>query len=187
MAQSISDDQILQAALDVIAAKGYAGATTRQIAAAAGINEVTLFRRFGNKQKLLIAVVEREAEQFGTGEVVYTGDLEADLMRIVEFYQRLLRERSKIMMMLMSEVSRQPELMEIMNVATANARRFATIIERYQQEGKLVQEPPMQAFTALLGPIFLAHVLVHAGQAVELANGPADVYVKHYLKGRIGG
>ena len=46
----ISDKQILDAALDVMAERGYTGATTRQMAAAAGINEVTLFRRFGSKK-----------------------------------------------------------------------------------------------------------------------------------------
>ena len=64
MARAISDHQILEAALAVIVKQGYAGATTREIAATAGINEVTLFRRFGSKQKLLTAVVEQEAENF---------------------------------------------------------------------------------------------------------------------------
>ena len=61
-AGSPADDtrqRILQAAAQVFAEKGYARATTRALAAAAGVNEVTLFRHFGNKQNLFAAVIER--------------------------------------------------------------------------------------------------------------------------------
>lgn len=184
MAHSISDDHILQAALDVIAANGYAGATTRQIAAKAGINEVTLFRRFGNKQKLLLAIVEREAEKFGNRDVVYTGDLEADLVQILSFYQRVMGERGKVMMTVMLEVSRQPELMAIFDRATSNAKRFAEIIGRYQAEGKLATEPPMQALMALLGPIFLGNMLNQTGQTIRSDQAQLLEYVQRYLHGR---
>ena len=53
--------RILRAASQVFAEKGYARATTRALAAAAGINEVTLFRHFGNKQNLFAAVIDEYA------------------------------------------------------------------------------------------------------------------------------
>lgn len=52
-------DRILTAARDVIAKKGKRGATTREIAEVAGVNEATLFRHFGTKEALLIAVAQR--------------------------------------------------------------------------------------------------------------------------------
>lgn len=45
--------QILEAALRVYAEHGYRGATTRLIAQAADVNEVTLFRHFGSKEQLI--------------------------------------------------------------------------------------------------------------------------------------
>ena len=48
-----ADDTILDAALAVLAREGYGGATTRKIAEEAGINEVTLFRKFKTKENLL--------------------------------------------------------------------------------------------------------------------------------------
>ena len=51
-------ERILAAAREVIAKKGKRGATTREIADGAGVNEATLFRHFGNKGALIIAVVQ---------------------------------------------------------------------------------------------------------------------------------
>lgn len=45
--------RLLAAAARVYASHGYLGATTRAIAAEAGVNEVTLFRVFGDKETLL--------------------------------------------------------------------------------------------------------------------------------------
>lgn len=54
-------DRILAAAARVYAEYGYRGATTRRIASAAGVNEVTLFRTFGSKAALLDEAVRSSA------------------------------------------------------------------------------------------------------------------------------
>ena len=54
----ISRERILEAATRVYAKHGFRGATTRLIAAEAGVNEVTLFRTFGSKGALLEAVLD---------------------------------------------------------------------------------------------------------------------------------
>lgn len=52
-------DQILDAAARVYAEHGFRGATTRRIADAAGVNEVTLFRTFGSKAALIEAALRQ--------------------------------------------------------------------------------------------------------------------------------
>lgn len=73
-----TDARILEAALRVFLEEGHAAATTRRIAAEAGVNEVTLFRRFGNKDHLLVEALRRDAYErvtpVGPGE-----DPEAEL------------------------------------------------------------------------------------------------------------
>lgn len=49
---------LLQAAITVFAASGSRGATTRRIAEAAGVNEVTIFRHFKSKHELIEAALE---------------------------------------------------------------------------------------------------------------------------------
>jgi AcrR family transcriptional regulator len=184
MARTISDDQILEAALNVIVQRGYAGATTREISAAAGMNEVTLFRRFGSKEQLLRAVVEQEAEHFYTSGIEYTGDLEGDLRRVVHFYRDLMAERGRVIAMLINEIPRQPELMALMETPLRIFAEITAMIERYQREGALVAEPPMQALMALVGPVFLGGLMgfVHL-QMQDVVLEPEEL-VQHFLQGR---
>jgi AcrR family transcriptional regulator len=67
MPANASRQRLLQAALDLFIRQGVASTTTRQIAEVAEVNEVTLFRQFGNKQGLLLAVVQ-ESEVFQSPE-----------------------------------------------------------------------------------------------------------------------
>lgn len=87
-------ERLLAAAARVYARDGLAGATTRAIAQEAGVNEVTLFRLFQTKDKLLAAVV---GENFGTKSAASqtpipapTADLRADLTALARTYDALL-------------------------------------------------------------------------------------------------
>lgn len=51
--------QILTGAAELFAQKGFAGTTTRQIAAAAGTSETVLFRHFPTKESLYAAILEQ--------------------------------------------------------------------------------------------------------------------------------
>jgi len=55
-------NQLLDAAADVFAAKGFHQATTKEIAAAAGVSEGTIYNYFDNKFGLLIGLMSRLAE-----------------------------------------------------------------------------------------------------------------------------
>lgn len=181
---AISDEQILQAALSVISERGYTAATTKLIAAQAGINEVTLFRRFGNKQTLMRRMIQNEADRLGRTELQYTGDLEADLTQIVTLYQKIIQKRGHVMLMMMSEVPKQPELLEVLQTPREHAGEAANIIARYQQEGKLIDEPIMTAFGSLIGPLFLSGVMGSLEPALALMSLEPEEVVKYYLHGR---
>jgi len=56
-----SATKILDAASGLFAERGYQATTTRMMAEASGLNEVTIFRSFTNKQGVLAAVVGRVA------------------------------------------------------------------------------------------------------------------------------
>ena len=55
----VTRERLLNAAARAFARDGLRGATTREIAREAGVNEVTLFRHFKSKEQLLRAVLQR--------------------------------------------------------------------------------------------------------------------------------
>jgi AcrR family transcriptional regulator len=58
-----TQEAILKAAAELFAERGYRGTTTRALAERAGVNEVTIFRRFKNKQGVLQALGAAFAER----------------------------------------------------------------------------------------------------------------------------
>ena len=57
--------QILEVAFGLFASKGYDGATTREIAEEAGINEALLFRHFSSKENLYWTMIEDVCQSRG--------------------------------------------------------------------------------------------------------------------------
>ena len=59
-----TEDKILDATIKLLDKDGWKGATTKKIASEAGVNEITLFRKFHNKEQLLKAAKKRSANRF---------------------------------------------------------------------------------------------------------------------------
>lgn len=59
----MSREKLLDAALRVYETDGFRGATTRRIAEAAGVNEITIFRLFGSKAALIDEALRRESRE----------------------------------------------------------------------------------------------------------------------------
>jgi len=66
-------DRLLHAAAQVYSETGFRGTTTRRIAQLAGVNEITLFRHFGNKEALVkeaLKLAHRKCDTVVLGEPV---------------------------------------------------------------------------------------------------------------------
>jgi AcrR family transcriptional regulator len=59
--QKSTKARLIEAALDLFAERGVTETTTKAVAERAQVNEVTLFRNFGNKYRLLLAVIQDSA------------------------------------------------------------------------------------------------------------------------------
>ena len=125
--------RILEAAAESFQTLGYARSTTQAIATQAGVAEVTLFRHFGDKQKLFLAV----AQQIGGGpgidqlEAQLTFDLETDLRLISQHILAFFLAQQNAIRMLMFEAIHFPE----MKAALAqNPRGAMQLLESYFQQ-----------------------------------------------------
>lgn len=77
-------DELLQAALELFAANGYDGASTRSIAEQTGVTEAVLFKHFPTKRDLFLAVLDR----FGPAQLIRLPVDELDALPFREALQR---------------------------------------------------------------------------------------------------
>jgi AcrR family transcriptional regulator len=54
-------EKIIKVAFELFSQKGYLGTTTKEIAALAGVSEITLFRHFGSKEKIFEEVISNKS------------------------------------------------------------------------------------------------------------------------------
>lgn len=106
-------ERILAAAARVFARDGLDGATTRAIAQEADVNEVTLFRHFKSKERLLAAVV---GDNFGPAGALAmpeipkpTGDIRHDLLEMAKYYDRLYTAHLPLLRTMIGEIHRHRE------------------------------------------------------------------------------
>ncbi len=150
-------DEILAAAAEVFAQHGFRGSTTRRIADAAGVNEITIFRQFGSKEALI-----REAMQYLTQSANLATlpdapvDPERELTEWGESFIQHLRLRSSIIRKTMSELEERPDMSEcasdVPKRASNDLCRYLTALER---QGRTADEfEPITAAAMLMGAIF---------------------------------
>ncbi len=150
-------DHVLDAAAKVFAEHGFRGATTRRIADAAEVNEVTLFRLFGSKDALLgeairTRVYEREVAQLPD----VPGDARAELVAWAgSEYEHLLTHRSSIRQG-MSELVERPDLCRCMAQGPrggySRLQRYITALAR---DGRCAKNAnAVNAAAMLLGALF---------------------------------
>ncbi|RME48079.1 MAG: hypothetical protein D6796_06795 [Caldilineae bacterium] len=118
--------------------------------------------------------------------VRYTGDVTADLLRIVERYLMLMRAHGEFMAVLIPEMHRHPELRDAMARPLRVMQAIAELLARYQQKGVLRQEHPLHSAAALLGP--LVYFAMARGTTFEAQIPPMkpETHVRHFLEGRRG-
>jgi AcrR family transcriptional regulator len=184
MAEPVTDATMFDAALAVLAERGYAGATTRRIAEAAGINEVTLFRRFGDKRQLILAAIHADISRLADNGLTTTGDIEADLIGVVEYYSGIYQHRNGLVGTLLLEGARNPDVAALIKEPLGAMSRLAEIFAGYQRAGQLVEEPTEFAVQALLAPLLVITLLQRVTSS-EIALPDARTVVQRFLEGRL--
>ena len=151
-------EKILDAATQLYAETGFHGATTRQIAQRAGVNEVTLFRHFGSKTALLHEAIQcacgRREQQHRLPDS--PRQVREELLEWASSTWQALWQRRAIIRTAMGELGAHPELYPREESAAACAGRDLTgYLERLQSAG--LAHPNLDvpvAAAGLLGMLF---------------------------------
>lgn len=185
MAKQIQDEEVFEAVLQTLVENGYGGAKTKLIAKKAGINEVTLFRKYGSKGELVVAAIAYERFKMDDSNIQYTGNLRADLLSILNGYFNVSAHQSKLFPLIVSEMARYPELRETMKAPHSIVIMFGEIIARYQQDGALKAGNPILIVTSLLGPVIVNTMLRAANPDLNLPLIDLELHVESFLHGYV--
>jgi AcrR family transcriptional regulator len=157
--------RILDAAMRVFARDGVSGATTREIARVAKVNEVTLFRYFTNKHELLSQAILQSCERFGPifadASLNSSADVRHTVRTYAKAYAKKLQDNEEVVRTFMGELKRHLKLCRRLFVEAAKPGRekFIEYLEA-AQKAKLIRKDidPVTATDALSG-MLMAGVL----------------------------
>ena len=132
--QDDTRQRIINAAMGLFGQVGYSQATTRAIADAAGVNEVTLFRHFGNKKNLLMACIEAfNASNFAaTFQAELTGEYPNDIAIMAYLQIQNTSTNLEMLRLLLCDARNVPELREAM--LTGGRSNLTRLSDYFQQQ-----------------------------------------------------
>ncbi|MGJ3252487.1 MAG: TetR family transcriptional regulator [Elainellaceae cyanobacterium] len=167
-AQSTSTRQrLIQAALELFVSQGVSSTTTRQIANLAGVNEVTLFRNFGNKYGLFLAVIEESPTFTNLAEVLIqrinvSGDANQMLKEYARSCLKTLDRMPEFVRSVIGEADQYPpeNRQAIGRGLTEANRRVAKFLADVIQQEHLAPHLDSETFASLLNAILLGYAIV---------------------------
>ena len=170
-------DRILAAAAALFAERGYVATTTRAIAAAAEVNEVTLFRRFGSKEGLVRALIAAGSARYSDPEPagVGSGDLTTTLRNVAQREIHDAVENGGLAIRLAFDARSVPEIRDALgDTLPGRMRRFADYLRPYQEMGVLRNDLPgeliAEAFFALTSSFVMYRIATGFPSLADVAE-----------------
>lgn len=167
--------RILEAAVDIFAEKGFAAASTNEIAQKAGVAEGTIFRHYKTKKDLLLAIASpiaiKMAAPFILREFAYKV-LDAPHEQVEDLFRAIARDRLafarqhfKLLRILIHEIPYQPELMAQVQTLFKEIvfERMQKIILHFQERGQIIEAPPwrvLRTVISLFVGMFVTQLLI---------------------------
>ncbi|MEA5599647.1 TetR/AcrR family transcriptional regulator [Nostoc sp. UHCC 0252] len=156
---TLTRTRLIEAASQVFASLGVQGATTREIARVAGVNEVTLFRHFASKEQLLRAVI-KNALALQTEALAYpeawTQDLKIDLTQYAYLYNTMLETQEDLIRTFIGEAKRHPDAAKqvIQEASKPLGEKLIAYLQSSQKRGSVRADldpfPAVDMFTGML-------------------------------------
>jgi AcrR family transcriptional regulator len=160
--QENTRQRMITAAMQLFGKVGYSQASTRAIAEAAGVNEVTLFRHFGNKKNLLMACIETfNASSFAAKfEAELTGDYSEDILRMADLQIQDTAANFEILRLLLCDARNVPELREAMLAGgRGNLDRISGYFQRQIDAGVVRSDIPADVLASAFDGLFSTNVI----------------------------
>ncbi|MBV8887203.1 MAG: TetR/AcrR family transcriptional regulator [Chroococcidiopsidaceae cyanobacterium CP_BM_RX_35] len=174
--------RLLKAATEVFATEGVTGAKTREIARVAGVNEVTLFRHFQNKEQLLAAVIQQvaalQAEALSNQDA-WTQNLYDDLMHYAMSYNHVLEEYEALIRTFIGEAKRHPDAARrvLHEAAQSKREKLMTYLQHAQENGIVRLEVDLRTAVDMFTGMLLSGMLRRTATPTTVGYS-RDCYIK---------
>jgi len=151
--------QLIEVAIDLFSKKGFGGTTTKEIAAAAGVNEAIIFRHFATKQQLYTAILDfkinHQKHQTTFAEICTLMEGQDDkavfawlVTKVIEIYREDPRfER----LMLYAALEGHEIAVMHHNSVSPFIDALVKYVERRQREGALIDCDPFVVLASVVG------------------------------------
>lgn len=165
MATASSRERLIQAALELFISQGVSHTTTRQIANLAEVNEVTLFRNFGNKYGLLLAVIQKALNGRKLGQVLMppiplTEDAAPALTAYASGCLHALEQAPAFVRSLIGEADQYPpENRQALGQRLDEASHY---VAQYLTQALPTSPFPPTRLAGLLGALLLGYVVIES-------------------------
>ncbi|NJK27689.1 MAG: TetR/AcrR family transcriptional regulator [Coleofasciculaceae cyanobacterium SM2_3_26] len=181
--------RLIHAARELFAELGVRDTTTRRIAELADVNEVTLFRHFGNKHGLFLAVLE-ESDVFQnlgralTQQVDLPNRLDRAIAEYADTHLQLLERFPKLICSAIGEAdeysaeNRRALGRGLTEVNRHVAQYLLTFLEQEQLQANLSPE----IFASLLNGLLLGYLIVEFTTETEELWGDREVFLESLVQ-----
>nr|WP_145163838.1 TetR/AcrR family transcriptional regulator [Paenibacillus terrae] len=147
-------DRILQTAIELMKDKGFKAVSIKEIAQSAQVSEMTIFRHFETKKRLLETAIEKHSIVTSFQhlfETQITWDLEKDLYLIASTYLDQMEANRSIFLISVQERTTMPELSHHVSHNPKKLKQFLAHYFQVMSEKKKakIEDPDKQAISFL--------------------------------------
>ena len=183
-----TEKQILLAATKLFSENGYANTSTKKIADAAGVNELTIFRQFKSKSNLLQAVIHHHAfEGYIVDKIAHliTNDVKKDIEIFTHTYYLFLKNNIKMYLIQVRETDDTSKRFTNTIDYTAFVKKY---LQQKKEEGTFTGDPNLVAtsIVSMVMGIFTLKVyapeIYHDTDYHDLMNIFIENLIKLYTK-----
>ena len=181
-----TEDKILDATIMLLDQVGWKGATTKRIASEAGVNEVTVFRKFKNKEALLKAAKERSANTFldeldSLFDIDDSCDVDVYLMTIWKNASQMIDKRINLIRISMEEVRGIPlEEKVLPKISDMISHHLVEYFQKQIKRGVIRNIDPEVAGLTIFSIVFQMNVMWKIYEQKQEKD--QEQYMKNFLE-----
>ncbi len=170
-------EQLLRATLDILEREGVDGLKMELVAERAGVHKTTLYRRYGDINELVKAVIE--AVDMSVASLPDTGSLRGDVRAMVESFTRHFSEPG-VLAIIRWIVGHRPSDSALVAWIDAywldHSRVYQVVFDRAEARGEPVQrERFMLAMELIVGPMLLRQLVTGLQLDQALIDNLAEI------------